>query len=248
MFESATLPVEGTPAESGSTERASIVVPIYNEAKNLPDFLKSLDELNLPCAKELILVNDCSDDGSRALLESFEFKSAVVVIHHHENQGKGSAIRSGLAAATGTIVGIQDADFEYDMLEIPKVIEPLLLNQADIVYGSRYLRAGMTGHRAYHYLGNRFLTSLSNLFSGLSLSDMETCYKFFRSDILCNLELKSQRFGFEPEVTAKVARLQVRLREVPISYQPRSYGEGKKITWKDGLSALRCIIKYNLVN
>ena len=144
-------------------------------------------------------------------------------------------------------MGIQDADFEYDMLEIPKVIEPLLLNQADVVYGSRYLRSGLSKHRAYHYLGNRFLTSLSNLFSGLSLSDMETCYKFFRSDILCNLKLESQRFGFEPEVTAKVARLQVRLREVPISYRPRSYGEGKKITWKDGMAALWHIVRFNML-
>ena len=247
MFESATLPVEGIPAESGSKERASIVVPIYNEAKNLPEFLKALDDLVLPCEKELILVNDCSDDGSRILLEAFDFKSSVALIHHAQNQGKGSAIRSGLAAATGTIVGIQDADFEYDMLEIPKVLEPLLLNQADVVYGSRYLRSGMRGHRAYHYLGNRFLTSLSNLFSGLSLSDMETCYKFFRSDILCNLGLESQRFGFEPEVTAKVARLQVRLREIPISYRPRSYGEGKKITWKDGMAALWHIVRFNVL-
>ena len=161
MFESATLPVEGIPAKSGSKERASIVVPIYNEAKNLPEFLRALDDLLLPCEKELILVNDCSDDGSRLLLDSFDFKSVVIVIHHTKNQGKGSAIRSGLAAVTGSIVGIQDADFEYDMLEIAKVIEPLLLDQADVVYGSRYLRSGIKSHRAYHYLGNRFLTFLS---------------------------------------------------------------------------------------
>ncbi len=245
MFESATLPVAGIPTEPGSKERASIVVPVYNEAKNLPEFLKALDSLELPCEKELILVNDCSHDGSRQLLEAFDFKSSAVLIHHAQNQGKGAAIRSGLAAATGTIIGIQDADFEYDMLEIPKLLEPLLMDQADVVYGSRYLRSGIMEHRSYHYLGNRFLTALSNLLSGLTLSDMETCYKFFRRDILCNLSLESQRFGFEPEVTAKVARLELRLREMPISYRPRSYGQGKKITWKDGLAALWHILRFN---
>ena len=245
MYESATLPVVGTRKEPSSQERLSIVVPVFNEAKNLPEFLKALDSLSLSCDKELILVNDCSSDGSRHLLEGFNFESPAVLIHHDTNRGKGAAIRSGLAAATGTIVGIQDADFEYDMLEIDKVIEPLLLGQADVVYGSRYLRSGMREHRSYHYLVNRFLTFLSNTLSGLALSDMETCYKFFRRDIIANLNLESARFGFEPEVTAKVARLNLRLREIPISYRPRTYGQGKKITWKDGLAALWHILRFN---
>ena len=246
MYESAPLPVAGTSSECSSDHRVSIVVPIYNEAKNLPAFLKALDELKLPCEKELIFIDDCSADGSRALLEGFEFSSPTTIIFHSENKGKGSAVRAGIAAASGQFVGIQDADFEYDMQEIPKILEPLLLDQADVVYGSRFLNTGISEHRSYHYLGNRLLTVLSNVFSGLGLSDMETCYKFFRSDILRNLVLESERFGFEPEVTAKIARLNLRLREIPVSYRPRSYGQGKKITWKDGVAALWHIVHFNV--
>ena len=247
MYESAPLPVAGTLTQCSPEHRVSIVVPIYNEAENLPEFLKALDDLKLACEKELILIDDCSRDGSRAILESFEFTSRTIVICHARNQGKGSAVRAGIAAATGDFVGIQDADFEYDMLEIAKVIEPLLLDQADVVYGSRFLSSSISQHRTYHYLGNRFLTVLSNLFSGLGLSDMETCYKFFRTEILRNLALESKRFGFEPEVTAKIARLNLRLREVPVSYRPRSYGQGKKITWKDGVAALWHIVNFNVL-
>ena len=247
MYESAPLPVAGTSSQCSSEQRVSIVVPIYNEAKNLPAFLKALDELKLPCEKELIFIDDCSGDGSRSLLEGFDFSSPTIFIFHSENKGKGCAVRAGISAATGDFVGIQDADFEYDMLEIPKVLEPLLHGQADVVYGSRFLNSGISEHRSYHYLGNRFLTVLSNVFSGLGLSDMETCYKFFRGDILRNLVLESERFGFEPEVTAKIARLNLRLREVPVSYRPRSYGQGKKITWKDGVAALWHIVHFNVL-
>lgn len=247
MYESAPLSVAGTSSPCSSGHRVSIVVPIYNEAENLPKFLKALDELKLACEKELILIDDCSGDGSRALLESFEFSSRTILICHSKNKGKGSAVRAGVAAATGNFVGIQDADFEYDMLEIAKVLEPLLLDQADVVYGSRFLTSRISEHRSYHYLGNRFLTVLSNVFSGLGLSDMETCYKFFRSEILRNLVLESDRFGFEPEVTAKIARLNLRLREVSVSYHPRGYGQGKKITWKDGVAALWHIVRFNVL-
>jgi len=247
MYESATLPVGGNFSNTHSAHRVSIVVPVYNEAENLPKFLKALDALEPGCEKELIFVDDCSQDGSGALLENFEFSSQTVLIRHPENKGKGSAVRAGVAAATGNIIGIQDADFEYDISEIGKVIEPLLRDEADIVYGSRFLESGILEHRSYHYLGNRILTGLSNIFSGLSLSDMETCYKFFRSDIIRNLILESERFGFEPEITAKIARLNIRLKEVPVSYQPRSYGQGKKITWKDGLAAFWHILHFNVL-
>jgi len=162
------------------------------------------------------------------------------------NQGKGATIRRGFELATGDIIGVQDADFEYSLEDIPMIVAPLVAGKADVVFGSRFKKNGLQVHRTFHYLVNRFLTLLSNALSGLYLTDMETCYKFFKSDILKNIRLESNRFGFEPEITAKMARLKLRILEVPISYFPRNYMEGKKITWKDGVAAVRHIVYFNL--
>ena len=226
--------------------KVSLIIPIYNERLHLKDFLKNIDALKLDCEKELVIVDDCSTDGSNQIVAEHDFKSEYQFLRLEQNQGKGAALRVGIAAATGDIIGIQDADFEYSTSDIPAVLGPILEGKADVVYGSRFKKSAIQVHRTYHYLINRFLTILSNLLSGLYLTDMETCYKFFRSEIIKNIELESNRFGFEPEVTAKIARLCVRVAEVPISYFPRNYLEGKKITWKDGVAALRHIFYYNL--
>jgi glycosyltransferase involved in cell wall biosynthesis len=225
-------------------KKVSLVIPVYNEAEHLERFLAVIDELQLPAEKELIFVNDCSRDSSKQILESYPFKSSVKLINHEFNKGKGAALRTGIDAASGEIIGIQDADFEYDPTEIPSLVEPLVNDKADVVYGSRFKRTNQV-HRTIHYLGNRVLTLFSNLCSGLYLSDMETCYKFFRADIIKNTVLESNRFGFEPEITAKIAKLKLRVMEFPISYFPRNYLEGKKITWKDGVAALRHIIYFS---
>jgi glycosyltransferase involved in cell wall biosynthesis len=224
----------------------SLIVPIYNEEGHLESFLSKLDALELPLKKEIIFIDDKSKDHSLEILRSFKFQSQVKIITKEVNQGKGAALRTGIEAATGQIIGIQDADFEYDMREIPKLLYPFLEDRADIVFGSRFKKENPQVHRTFHYLVNRFLTLISNFLSGLYLSDMETCYKFFKAEIIKNIELKSNRFGFEPEVTAKVARLKARVLELPISYYPRNYMEGKKITWKDGVAALRHLIVFNL--
>jgi glycosyltransferase involved in cell wall biosynthesis len=222
----------------------SLIIPIYNEAEHLERFLTLIDTLELPVEKELVLVDDCSKDGSRDILRKFAFSSKVQVIEQEVNRGKGAAIRRGIAAANGDVIGIQDADFEYEPRDIPQLLTRLIEGRSDIVYGSRFKNAEQV-HRTLHYLINRILTILSNICSGLYLSDMETCYKFFRADIIKNVKLDSDRFGFEPEVTAKIARLKVRVAELPISYYPRNYLEGKKITWKDGVAALKHILYYS---
>ncbi len=227
--------------------KVSLIIPVYNEEAILHQFLSVIDALELAVEKELVIVNDCSRDSSGQILEKFSFKSQVCILQQPFNQGKGAAIRLGIEKATGDIIGVQDADFEYDSSEINSLIMPIILNKADIVYGSRYKKSGEQVHRTYHYLVNRLLTSLSNLLSGLYLTDMETCYKFFRSEILKNIRLSSNRFGFEPEITAKVARLKVRIHELPISYYSRNYEEGKKITWKDGVAALWHTFYFNLI-
>ncbi len=227
--------------------KISLIVPIYNEAGHLEEFLKKLDDLALRTDKELVFVDDCSKDNSWDILNHFRFNSSVIKQKQPENRGKGAALRRGFELATGDVIGIQDADFEYSLEDIPAIIEPLLGGKADVVFGSRFKKNGLQVHRTFHYVVNRILTILSNIFSGLYLTDMETCYKFFKAEILKNINLESNRFGFEPEITAKVARLKVRMMEVPISYFPRSYMEGKKITWKDGVAALRHIIYFNLV-
>lgn len=227
--------------------KVSLIVPIYNEASHLAQFLSDIDKLDIKGEKEIVFVDDCSKDSSWDILTGFKFESKVIMERQSINQGKGAALRRGFELATGDIIGVQDADFEYSLDDIPAILEPLFHGKADIVFGSRFKKNGNQVHRTFHYLVNRILTILSNIFSGLYLTDMETCYKFFKSDILKHIQLESNRFGFEPEITAKVARLKVRLFEVPISYFPRSYMEGKKITWKDGVAAVRHILFFNLV-
>lgn len=233
--------------------KVSFVCPVYNEAGHLKEFLEQFDALDLGTGpdgaqieKELIFVDDCSRDGSPEILKSFPFKSGHKIEFQPKNQGKGAALRRGFALASGDVIGVQDADFEYAMDDVPALLPPLAAGKADVVYGSRFKKSGTQVHRTFHYLINRLLTIMSNMLSGLYLTDMETCYKFFRADILKNLKLETNRFGFEPEVTAKVARLKVRMVEIPISYFPRNYMEGKKITWKDGVAALRHIVYFNM--
>lgn len=225
---------------------ASLIIPIYNEENHLLEFLKKIDSLELPCSKELVIVDDCSTDASKEIVEAFPFQSSYKFLQQPLNRGKGAALRLGIKEASGDLIGIQDADFEYDINDIESLIEILLNNKADVVYGSRFKKNSIQVHRTFHYFVNRFLTLASNFLSGIYLSDMETCYKFFKADIIKNIELESNRFGFEPEITAKIARLKIRLAEAPISYYPRSYMEGKKITWKDGFAAIRHIIYYNI--
>lgn len=227
--------------------KLSLVVPIYNEAGHLQSFLEQLDSIELGLEKELVFVDDCSTDNSWSILNGFSFKTKVIIDRQPQNCGKGAALRRGFDLATGDFIGVQDADFEYSLDDIPAIIEPLIKGKADVVFGSRFKKNSLQVHRTFHYLVNRLLTILSNVLSGLYLTDMETCYKFFKSDILKNIQLESNRFGFEPEITAKIARLKIRIFEIPISYFPRSYMEGKKITWKDGVAALRHIIYFNIM-
>jgi glycosyltransferase involved in cell wall biosynthesis len=200
-----------------------------------------------PVDCEIIVVDDCSKDGTRELLESQVAHQVDRVIYHPVNRGKGAALRSGFAAATGDIVIVQDADLEYDPQEFPLMIEPILAGKADVVFGSRF--QGGRPHRVvyyWHMVGNRFLTNLSNMFTNINLTDMETCYKAFRREIIQSIRIQENRFGFEPEITAKVAKLNCRIYEVGISYYGRTYQEGKKIGWRDGVRAIYCILRYNL--
>ncbi len=227
----------------------SIVIPVFNESQTICMILQRVEAVSLPMKKQIIVVDDCSTDGTRPLLESYspDCDSELLIVCHEENRGKGSALKSGFANAKGDIVIVQDADLEYDPEEYPKLLKPILDGKADVVYGSRFM--GGEPHRVLYYwhsLGNRFLTLLSNMFTNLNLTDMETCYKVFRKEVLNRIDVREPRFGFEPEVTAKVARLRCRIYEVGISYSGRSYREGKKINWKDGVWALWCILKYNL--
>jgi len=232
-------------------KKLSIVIPIYNEEATLAKIIEAV--VAAPCAgleKELVLVNDCSKDGSQAVLDSFkDAHPDWVFLRHEVNQGKGAAIRTGFAATTGDIVLVQDADLEYDPEEYPKLLAPILNGHADIVFGSRFLGGG--AHRVvyyWHYRGNKFLTTLSNMFSNINLSDMETCYKVFRREVIQGIQIRENRFGFEPEITAKVSRIpDIRIYEVPISYYGRTYKEGKKIGWRDGFRAIWCIVKYGML-
>ncbi len=220
-------------------------MPVYNERATIQQIVDAI--LVIPLEKELIAVDDCSQDGTGDELERLAARTPIRVLRHDRNQGKGAALRTGFAAVTGDIVIIQDADLEYDPREYLKLITPILEGRADVVYGSRFV--GGDSHRVlyfWHSLGNRFLTLLSNMFTDLNLTDMETCYKVFRADVLRRLTIEEDRFGFEPEITAKVARLRCRVYEVGISYSGRTYDEGKKIGWKDGVRAIWCILKYNL--
>lgn len=222
----------------------SIIIPVYNEKETINDIIDAV--VATPYRKEIIIVDDCSTDGTRNILTKIK-KDGLKVYIHDKNQGKGAALQTGFSHATGDIILIQDADLEYDPQEYSTLINPILEGKADVVYGSRF--AGHGAHRVlyfWHYMGNRFLTFLSNLFTNLNLTDMEVCYKAFTREAIAGVKIKEKRFGFEPEITAKMARKKLRIYEVPISYYGRTYEEGKKVTWKDGLRAMWCIIKYNL--
>jgi glycosyltransferase involved in cell wall biosynthesis len=228
--------------------RLSVVIPCYNELHTIDAIINAVNASPYE-SKEVIIVDDCSTDGTRDKLRSEIERSGRVakVLYHEINQGKGAALRTGIQAATGDLVIIQDADLEYDPSEYPRLVEPILQNKADIVFGSRF--SGGDAHRVLYYwhrLGNGFLTTLSNIFTNLDLTDMETCYKLFRREIIQGISIEENRFGFEPEITAKVAKLNCRIYEVGISYYGRTYAEGKKIGWRDGLRAIYCILKYNL--
>jgi len=225
--------------------KLSVVIPVYNEQATLRELYASVKAVEIE--KEIIFVDDYSTDGSREILQGFADDSTRIVLHDR-NMGKGAALRSGFRHVTGEIVIIQDADLEYDPAQYPKLIQPILEGKADVVYGSRFITGDYRRVLFFwHMVGNKLLTLISNLFTNLNLSDMETCYKVFRRDVLERITIEEDRFGFEPEITAKLAKLKLRIYEMGISYAGRTYAEGKKIGWKDGLSALRCIIKYNLL-
>jgi glycosyltransferase involved in cell wall biosynthesis len=225
----------------------SVVIPVYNEADTIEQIVETVQGSEIDDL-EIILVDDGSTDGTRDVLRQKIEPKVARVIYHERNQGKGAALRTGFAAAAGDVVIVQDADLEYDPREYPKLIEPIVSGRADVVFGSRF--AGGEPHRVlyfWHYVINRFLTMLSNMFTNLNLTDMEVCYKVFRREVLQKIRIEEDRFGFEPEVTAKVAKLGCRIYEVGISYAGRTYGEGKKIGWRDGIRAIWCILKYNLL-
>ena len=245
--------------------KVSIVIPVYNEKSTIDEILRRV--LDTPVRKEVIIVDDCSTDGTRQILENMAARQAngeasapaqdggdqvelrdLRFFFQTPNQGKGAALRRGFAQVTGDIVLVQDADLEYDPRDYPKLLEPLIEGRADVVYGSRFLGGPQRVHYFWHYVANRMLTLLSDIFTNLKLTDMETCYKVFRREVLAGIQVKSDRFGFEPEITAKIAKHKWRIYEVPISYAGRTYEEGKKITWKDGIQALWCIIRYKFTD
>lgn len=220
----------------------SIVIPCYNEENSILDLVKKVLESPVE-NKEIIVVDDCSKDNTRTILEKDVKPLVSQIVYHDVNKGKGAALRTGFAHATGDAVIVQDADLEYDPNEYPLVVEKIFNGEAEVVYGSRYLNQKRKGYLA-NRVANWFLTTLSNLFTGEKLTDMETCYKCFKREVIQSIDLKEDRFGFEPEVTAKIAKKGIRIKEVPISYYPRTNEEGKKIGFKDGLRAIYCILKY----
>ncbi len=227
--------------------KISIIIPCFNEVKTIEKILYKIS-LQTNFLKEIIIVDDMSTDGSRELLKNIKNKFDILILND-QNYGKGYSIRQGIEKSSGDIILIQDADLEYDPSDYDKLINPIINNLADVVYGSRFIGSDEKRVLFYwHSLGNKFLTMLSNMFTNLNLTDMENCYKVFKSDVIKNISLKENRFGFEPEITAKISKIKLSIYEVGIKYYGRKYSDGKKITWKDGFSALRCIVKYNLFN
>src|SRR5450432_3439999 len=222
----------------------SVVMPVFNEAQTVAHIVQVV--LEQRCVRELVIVDDCSTDDTWEILQKLVSDSRVRVFKQQVNRGKGAALRLAISKTTAPIVLIQDADLEYDPGEYEALIQPILNGKGDVVFGSRFLGGG--AHRVLYYwhsVGNRVLTALSNMATDLNLTDMETCYKVFRREVIERVQIEEDRFGFEPEITAKIAKLGVRIYEVPISYYGRTYAEGKKVHWRDGFSALRCIVKYN---
>ena len=245
--------------------KVSVVIPVYNERAFIEELLLRVQAVQLN--KEILVIDDGSTDGTRSFLQELEKAQAagrqeilvrnglallslenIRFLFQERNRGKGAALRSGFAAATGEVILVQDADLEYDPRDYSKLLAPIFDGRADVVYGSRFLGGPQRVHYFWHYVGNRFLTLLSDMLTNLKLTDMETCYKVFRREVLQEIKFKSDRFGFEPECTAKIAKGHWRIYEVPISYAGRTYAEGKKITWRDGFSTLWCILRYNLLD
>ena len=223
--------------------KLSVIIPVYNEKNTIEEIIHRVLNVEIGLEKEIIVVDDCSQDGTREILEELN-QPNIKVYFHSKNQGKGAALQTGFSKAEGDIILIQDADLEYDPREYPILLEPILDGRADAVYGSRFLGGPHRVLFFWHYIGNRFLTTFSNILSNLNLTDMETCYKAFRGEVLNKITLKSKKFGFEPEITTKLAKLKCRIYEVPISYSGRDYSEGKKIGWKDGIAAIFHIIRF----
>ena len=223
----------------------SIVIPVYNEKDFVIDLIKKVKSVNLnDIKKEIIVVDDCSTDGTKEILENNATQLVDKLLFHEVNKGKGATLRTGFKHATGNVIIVQDADFEYDPNEYPQIVNPIFEGKADVVYGSRFLEGSNFSGYKQNKLANKILTKLSNIMTGYTITDMETCYKAFKSDIIKSIELKENRFGFEPEITAKIANKKIKLIEVPISYYPRTKEEGKKINIKDRFRALYCIAKY----
>ena len=228
--------------------KLSIIIPCYNECDTIKSILLKIEEVN-NYQKEIIIIDDCSNDGTKEILENINQNDNQKIIFNDKNYGKGFCLKKGISEATGDIIIIQDADLEYDPHDYPKLVEPIKKDIADVVYGSRF--TGSESKRVlfyWHSLGNFILTTLSNMFTNINLTDMECCYKAFKSKIIKEIDLKENRFGFEPEVTAKIAKKNLRIYEVGIKYYGRKYSEGKKITWIDGFRAIYCIIFYNIFN